>query len=314
LKVPIGTDLDVALNAEKSTSKIPARGLLLALIIRIVGEFVIVDDDADSLLEDGVLRLIKKVELKVGSQTLKLWWGPMLYQVNALLGQFAGALTQPGFTEATQPFELALRLPLALDSLAGLIYALPVGKNGFPPLTLVITYGGVYDVFVTGGSETITIQNCVVEVTGEYESEVPNLPYALCREVETVTPLITASPASGLEIVLPATLDGLRRVYLLASDDDLRDNAIVTDVALRPDVGILQGESTFLSLRDATTGRFKTTPADGLAVLDFDPDGRMQGMPRLRGLSRPLLVVQNGSPSPGSLRTVPQEIEVPRRR
>lgn len=318
IKAQLGTDLNLQQGAVVETRKLPMVHPMRALHLILTGVLNVAGGAADgTLTEFGILNILKRIALVVNNKEHKVFSGPMLSLVKNLLeNQVANLLTQPAVGVGANAFRAELTIPFAQeDMVRGEQFQLPTGISSAPGVKMIqdLTFGylgGVVADVITGGDRTNTLVSVNLEVEVEIDTAHRDARwYRKLREVEREEIIPTSvSPEEGREIELGRTAIAIRRLFFLARDNSVVNNALITRLRLEAD-DVESMDSEFLKLQTSARKRFGIAMPTGGAARDFDERGLLDRLPTMQGATRAIIFAHHiAATGVGTLRFVAQEI------
>jgi hypothetical protein len=147
-----GGDIDFVSGQRALTKRLPVKSTIGAIHLYLTGDLVVTV--AATLREDGILRLLKRIEVSVGGRRLKAigdgaafsGGGVVLHHSNRVLYNEEPYLNQPAVGVATNPFSAMLTIPMEMP---------PALASQYPSRT--VRMAGKADKFVTLNARKLTM-------------------------------------------------------------------------------------------------------------------------------------------------------------
>ena len=233
-----------------------------------------------TLIEDGLLKtILKKIRLTAnGSDNFVDTDGVGEYFRRAILSGSAGVLVS---TVGVATAAAAQRVHVVLDMesiLSGAKFSGRIPAGILASLILRLEGGAVNTDMVTGGDRTYSLTGTYT-ITNVFDSD-PKSWKGGGRRISKVRYPVTAS---NNKATIPIPVGQLiSRMMLVAVDNSLRNNALVTDVKVRRGERDERIDDTFLNIQSDNVEEFGlelssgAPPYTGIALLNFDFDGDMR--------------------------------------
>jgi hypothetical protein len=329
--VQLGTDMPFAEGAERWTGRIPAAGAIRRIWIRLggpggaaLGNLQIVGAGAaGAVAQDAMQRLLPAVMFRTGTNDVhKSLSAISLFRKNELYDQIAPPVTQPADGAAgAHPVGLVVRLDFPQKG------AREAGRYDFPtwradgtprPFELGVRFGTLVDA-IPGCANAIVVATTTITVSVEVEYDLDKFSldsYWVCREIERIEALPAAAAVAGSHVLALTSGGGrvCREVLLVATNNDVRSDLVVTDVELFSQ-SRSRGRLPWAALIEQTREAYQVAPAVGVTVLDFDAADKATpaegDLPKIGPDAQPTLNLSHILATlPASLRIVMQELSV----
>ena len=265
------------------------------LKLRLTGNAVVTVTVA--LNEDGILRLVRRIQVTKGGVPLKIIGNNAasgaafrLYNpLNRFLYSGIPELAQPALTAGTNAFSATINIPFALPPTLYETFGSKFEEGNFikgvgrlnsallaagQELRLVIDWGDDQDPFASGTVTLSSVEIEVIAVTNETFNFGANPPQWLFKEVtQTLDMQIGANPARELTLNRNGALPFL---FVYNLNNGARNDAVLNRLIYRRNAqGILMDQS-WIGVKQEGAALFGTRTADivdGTGMVVFDRDG-----------------------------------------
>ena len=173
---------------------------ILRVSLRITGNLVVGVAPA-TLVANGILNLVRKIEMRIGAIVKKVWGdgsilgagAKLLYRKNIIEYGIIGELTQPAVSVGTNPFAVTLVIPYEMPPRISRNWQNNSQRSTCLSPTALDHYiklywGTVADVATLGGGGSVALTNCQVEVACTVEPLLDSvkMPLFLCESNQNV--------------------------------------------------------------------------------------------------------------------------------
>lgn len=280
--MPVIRTGDVAYPGSASQSRpsiVSVADSIVELELTLRGELVVTG--ALTLREDNILRLIRRIQVNLGGNPIKIIGDnsglgaafKILYYMNQLQYGDLPEFTAPGTGVATHTFEAAVRIPFSLPE--NLSKQLGVGRHASAmqaveeDLEVVIDWGDTTDIFSAG---TATLQNTLVEIDAVTDPNINPVPQSFQLKEQTQNLQLTA----GANTNEPAPLNRqgtVPYIFLLGIDNSVRDDDAYNRLRFFRNNNELEMDKSWLALKANAKSRAKLQGAVlpvGISMAIFD--------------------------------------------
>jgi hypothetical protein len=223
-------------QAQQSNKHIYNRRFVLSKLRFELTGALVVATAAATLLEDGILNLVKRLSFTLfGDTTPFSNSGRLQHKINSMINADREFLSQPAVTTGTNLFSLSLDMPFTMrDFVMGEGFKLVTDKfrgREIKEPTYNILLGDVTDVATPGGGGTVALSNLNVNVYAQDE-DVEQNENEIREEIIDQEDLKIASAADGLIDLRDNNI--LRRIAIQARDfsTGLLDDTVIDSVQL----------------------------------------------------------------------------------
>lgn len=233
--------IDLTSGQRAPTFRVPVKSTLGRLILRLTGNLVVTA--AATLREDGILRLLKRIELDIGGVRVKTIGdgnalsgaGPLLYYMNQFYYGSVPQLSQPAVGVATNAFSATLSIPFEMP---------PALSNQYPQnkdfsgrnismlsptekeIELNVDWGAVADV-ISAGTATLSATRLEVISVVYPQFDSVQMPLLLHENTKQATLSTGANADERTEMdrvgVVPA-------IGILSFDNTVRDDGVFNGI------------------------------------------------------------------------------------
>ena len=281
--------------------ELPRQHVIRRIGINFEGTFTVSGGASDgTIVEDGILNLLSRIELKAnGSDTLKSVSARLLHFKSHLEDGSQDVIVQPAVTVGANTFKAQLYLDLLLkntvqDETALLDSRRLTGLDLFVTTANSVTgvTSGGDRVEVATGTITITLEE-MVGVVGNFHANIEQL-----FELD-----LTGQAASTERRIKLTRGDVYKTLAILVRDNAVRDNSLVTNVKLKVDgVNVLvdipwndlqNGNVRFYGV-ERSSG---SPPITGFGIIEFDREHLLQSLVDTLNTAEFELEFNHGSPT-----------------
>jgi hypothetical protein len=287
------------------SADIPREHLYARLWIRISGNLVV--SSTATLQENGILNLVKNIQIKAGGAFIpKNMSGVLAYLRAKYEGRVAPTLSQPAVGVATNAFNASIPIDFILPPDYGRNdrYSTMFDSDIYKTLQIILNVGDVDDV-IASGAATLTSLTYAIH-TDEIANIINRFPDF---NIENQQDKNFTSASSALEHDLP--LGNLYRSFAIrAVDNGSQSDTVLNSIKMKINGNIVPNEITWDELLDINKQDYHIeTMETGFAILNLDSRRLFAELEETKHVSTFKLVYDVDAPTTsGVIEVLPSEI------
>lgn len=282
--------------------ELPRQNVIRRIGINFEGTLTVAGGTTDgTLVEDGILNLLRRIELKAnGSDTLKSVNAKTLFFKAQFEDGSSDVLVQPAVTVGANTFRVQLYLDMLLKNTVRDTVAL-LDARRLTGFDLFITTGDGSNGDIVSGGDRAEVTTGTIQVTLE---EIVGVVGEFHANVETLFELdLTGQAASTKRIIKLTRGDLYKTLAILVRDNAVRDNAFVINVKLIVDGTNVLVDLPWNDLQNRNVQFYGVervsgaSPVTGFAIIEFDREHELISLIDTLNVADFDLEFEHGSPT-----------------